>query len=102
MSSKIKSQLRFGQWPESRAPAHHPSSLTVAARRLAESALEELGGFGVVATLDDEGKARFRSTKPLPPAAMRIFETHADLIEAYLIDRASRPKEVLTKKSKSH
>jgi hypothetical protein len=58
---------------------------------LAESALEELGGFGVVATLDDEGKARFRSTKPLPPAAMRMVETHADLIEAYLIDRASRP-----------
>jgi hypothetical protein len=27
----------------------------------------------------------------LPPAAMRIFETHADLIEAYLIDRASTP-----------
>ena len=88
--SRIKSQFRFGQWPDSPAPAHHPVGLMVAARRLAESALEELGRFGVVATIDDEGKARFRSIKPLPPAAMRTFETYADLIEAYLIDRASR------------
>ena len=88
--SKTRSQLRFGLWPDSPAPAHHPAGLTVAARRLAESTLEELGRFGVAATLDAEGKARFRSIKPLPPAAMRTFETHSDLIEAYLIDRASR------------
>jgi hypothetical protein len=86
--SRIKSQLRYGQWPDSPTPAHHHVGLTVAARRLAESALEELGRFGVV-SLDDEGKARLRSIKPLPPTAMRTFETHADLIEAYLSERNS-------------
>jgi hypothetical protein len=87
--SRIKSQLRFGLWPDSPAPAHHHVGLSVPARCLAESALEELGRFGVVATLDDEGKARFHSTKPLPPAAMRTFETHGDLIEAYLREKES-------------
>ena len=86
--ARIKSQLRFGLWPESKEREHHHVGLTVAARRLAELALEELGRFGVV-SLDDEGKARLRSIKPLPPTAMRTFETHADLIEAYLSERNS-------------
>ena len=63
---KTKSQLRFGQWPDSPAPAHDAVGLTVAARRLAEAALEELGRFDGVVTLDEEGKARFRSIKALP------------------------------------
>jgi hypothetical protein len=46
-------------------PAHHAVGLTVAARRLAEAALEELGRFGGVVTLDEEGKARFCSIKAL-------------------------------------
>ena len=86
---RIKSQLRFGLWPESRVREHHHLGLTVAARRLAESVLEDLGRSGVVVALDDEAKARFRSIKPLPPAAMRTFETHADLIEAYLGEKES-------------
>ena len=62
---KTKSQLRYGvgMWPEVREPTHHPVGLTVAAQRLAEATLEELGRFGVVVTLDDEGKARFRATR---------------------------------------
>jgi hypothetical protein len=87
--TRIKSQLRFGLWPESKEREHHHVGLTVAARRLAEATFEELGRFGVVATLDDEGKARFRSIKPLPPAAMRIVETHGDVIEAYLREKES-------------
>ena len=54
-----------------------------AARRLAAAALEELNTFGVAVTLE-AGRARFRSIKPLPPAAKRIVETHGDLIETYL------------------
>jgi hypothetical protein len=85
--ARIKSQLRYGQWPDSPASTHYHAGLTVAAKRLAESALEELNRFGVAATLDDQGRARFRSTRALPPAARRIVETHADLIEAYLSER---------------
>ena len=32
---RIKSQLRFGLWPESKEREHHHVGLTVAARRLA-------------------------------------------------------------------
>ena len=42
MSGKIKSQLRFGMWPDSPAPVHHPAGLTVAAKRLAEATDNEL------------------------------------------------------------
>jgi hypothetical protein len=70
--ARIKSQLRFGLWPESKEREHHHMGLTVAARRLAESALEELGQLGVAVTLDDEGRARFRAIRDLPPAAKRI------------------------------
>jgi hypothetical protein len=90
---KVKSQLRFGLWPKSKEREHHHVGLTVAARRLAESALEELGKFGVIVNLEG-GKARFRSIRPLPPAAMRIVETHADLIEAYLREKESNQCEI--------
>jgi hypothetical protein len=88
---KIKSQLRYGLWPDSPTPAHHHHvGLTVAARRLAEAALEELGRFGVAVTLDKTGRAHFRPTRMLPPAARLAIERHGDLIEAYLAERASR------------
>jgi hypothetical protein len=82
--------LRFGLWPESTEPAHHHVGLTVAARRLAESALEELGRLGVVVTLDEEGRARFRPTRILPHAAKLAIERQGDVIEALLIERALR------------
>lgn len=89
---KTRSQLRHvGYWPDSPAPVHHPAGLPVAARRLAEAALEELGQFDVVVTLDQAGKARFRVTRILPPAARLAIERHSDLIEAYLVERAPRP-----------
>jgi hypothetical protein len=88
MGSKIKSQLRFGLWPDSPTPAHHPVGLTVAARRLAELVLEELGRLGVVVTLDKTGRAHFRATKVPPPTARLAVERHGDLIEAYLIEAA--------------
>ena len=47
MSGRTKSQLRYGQWPDSPMPAHHSTGLTFAARRLAEAALEELARHGV-------------------------------------------------------
>jgi hypothetical protein len=52
---RTRSQLRFGvgMWPDSPTSAHHPAGLTVATRRLAETALEELGRLGVAVTLDD-------------------------------------------------
>jgi hypothetical protein len=88
---KPRSQLRyFGQWPDGLAPTNHQAELTVAARRLAEAALEDLGRFGVVVTLDEAGRARFRATKVLPPAAKLAIERHADLIEAYLRERSQR------------
>ena len=64
---------------------HQPAGLTVAARRLAEAALEELGRFGVVARLDKTGRAHFRATRVLPPAAKLAIERHGDLIEAYVL-----------------
>jgi hypothetical protein len=79
-----------GKWPDSRAPAHHPIGLTVAARRLAEAALEELGRLGVVATLDKTGRAHFRAAYSPSRVARLAIERHGDLIEAYLLDRATR------------
>jgi hypothetical protein len=75
--------------PESKERARHDVGLTIAARRLAESALEELGRLGVVAALDDEGRARFRATRALPPAARRVVETFGDVVEVYLRERNS-------------
>ena len=70
------------------APAHQPAELTVAARRLAASALEELNRLGVTVELDKAGKAHFRATRIPPPAARLTIERQGDLIEAYLIERA--------------
>ena len=78
--ARIKSQLRFGLWPESKEREHDHMGLTVAARRLADSAL------------DDEGRARFRAIRDLPPAAKRIVETHGDVIEVYLREKESNQR----------
>jgi hypothetical protein len=83
---RIKSQLRFGLWPESRETAPNHVGLTVAARRLAESTLEDLGRLGVIVTLEN-GRARFHTAKVLPPSAKRVIETHVDLIESFLKER---------------
>ena len=82
---RLKSQLRFGQvvWPETREASSHHVGLTIAARRLAESTLAELTRLGVSVAID-EGKARFRATRAMPPTAKRIIETHGDLLEAFL------------------
>ena len=86
--SRIKSQLRFGLWPESKERERHDGGLTVAARRLAETVLEDLGKLGITVTLDDAGKARFRTPRGISPALVGpVIERHGDLIEAYLIDR---------------
>jgi hypothetical protein len=85
--SRIKSQLRFGLWPETGETAPHHAGLTLAARRLAEATVAELGRLGVVVTLEG-GRARFRA-KVLPSAARRLIETHGDLVEAFLHERAS-------------
>ena len=95
--SKTKSQLRYGiMWPEARESAHHHVGLTVAARRLAEATLEELGRAGVVVTLDDEtGKAHFRATYTPSRAARLAIERQGDLVEALLVERerAARPSQ---------
>jgi hypothetical protein len=90
---KIKSQLRFGLWPDSlpstgSGSAQHPAGLTVAARRLAEATLEDLGRHAVVAALDKTGRAHFRPTRMLPLAARLAIERLGDLIEADLVERA--------------
>jgi hypothetical protein len=85
--SKTKSQLRFGQWPDSPSPAQHRPELTVAAKRLAEAALAELGRLGVAATLDKSGRAHFHAAGIPSRDARLIIETHADLVEAYLAER---------------
>jgi hypothetical protein len=86
--SKVKAQLRNGLWPDSSAPAHQPAELTVAARRMAMCALEELKRLGVTVSLDKVGKAHFRSVRVPPPAARLTAERQGDLIEAYLIERS--------------
>jgi hypothetical protein len=85
---KVKSQLRFGLWPDSSASMNQPPELTVAARRAAVSALEELGKLGVTVELDKAGKAHFHATRIPPSAARLTIERQGDLIEAYLIERA--------------
>jgi hypothetical protein len=89
MSGRVKSQLRYGvgMWPDSPTHAHHPAGLTVAARRLAEAALEELGRFGVAVTLDKTGRAHFRAANNPSRVARLAIERHGDLIEAYLRER---------------
>jgi hypothetical protein len=86
---RVKSQLAtFGYWPDGSAPAHHPPELTVAARRLAAAALEELGKLGVTVALGESGRTHFSGGRFAPPAAMRMIERQGDLIEAFLIERA--------------
>jgi hypothetical protein len=86
---KTRSQLRYvGQWPDDPAPANHPAELTVAARRLAAAALEELNRLGVSVELDKAGKAHFHAMRIPPPAARLTIERQGDLIETYLIERA--------------
>ena len=87
MGSRIKADLYSGLWPESKAPASHAIGLTPAARRLDQSTLEELSRLGVAVAIDDEGRARFRTTKVLPPAAKRLIETHADLLQSWLREK---------------
>ena len=58
--AKVKSQLRFGQWPDSLAAARLQPELTVAARRLAAAALEELGKLGVTVHARGNRTSAFR------------------------------------------
>jgi hypothetical protein len=86
---KTRSQLRYiGPGPDGLVPTNHPAELTVAARRIAMSALEELNRLGVDVALDEAGKAHFRATRIPPSAARLTIERQGDLIEAYLIERA--------------
>jgi hypothetical protein len=86
--SKTRSQMRYvGQWPDGYGPSNHPAELTVAARRLAASALEELNRLGVTVELDKAGRAHFRAKRIPPPAARLTIERQGDLIETYLIER---------------
>jgi hypothetical protein len=88
--ARIKSQLRYGQWPESRETAPHHVGLTLAARRLAESVLEDLGKLGIAVTLDEAGKARFRTPRGISSALVGpVVERHGDLIDAYLREKES-------------
>ena len=88
--SKTKSQLRYvGLWPDSPAPTSQPVELTVAARRMAMSALEELSRLGVAVEVDRAGRARFRSVRIPPPTARLMIERQGDLIEAYLRERVT-------------
>jgi hypothetical protein len=86
--AKLKSQLRFGQWPHIPAPARLQPELTVAVRRLAAAALEELGKLGVTVTLSESGRAHFSGGRFAPPAARLTIERQGDLIESCLIERA--------------
>jgi hypothetical protein len=87
--SKTRSQMRYvGQWPDGYGPSNHPAELTVAARRAAATALEELNRLGVGVEVDKAGKVHFRSVRVPPPAARLTIERQGDLIEAYLIERA--------------
>jgi hypothetical protein len=85
---RAKAQLRY--WPDGSAPMNYPAELTVAAKRVAASALEELNRLGVSVRLDKAGRANFRAAKVLPPAAKRMIEIHGDLIEAYLLTEQDR------------
>ena len=76
--------MRFGLWPEAREATPHYVGLAPAAKRLAESTINELCRLGVEITLDDEGKARFRAPRMLSAAARLSLESHADFIETYL------------------
>ena len=61
--------------------------LSPAARRQAEAAIAELERHGVTATLDGEGRVRFKASKRPPGAIAMLMERLSDSIEAYLIER---------------
>lgn len=84
--SKTKALLRFGLWPDGRAPTSQPAELTNAARRAAATAIEELNKLGVTAELDKAGKAHFRSDRIPSRDARLTIERHGDLIEPFLIE----------------
>jgi hypothetical protein len=87
---KVKAQLRYGYWPDGSAPMNYPAELTVAAKRLAASALEELNRLGVNVSLDTVGRVHFNATRIPSRDARLMIEKHADLIETYLVERAKR------------
>jgi hypothetical protein len=84
--SRARSQLRHGvgMWPDGLASTSPAPELTPAAKRLAESVLDSLNRAGVSVTLDEAGRAKFRSMRFTPPAARRAIEVHGDLIESFL------------------
>jgi hypothetical protein len=84
---KVRSQLIGGKLPHIRAPEAHHGGLTVAARRMAEQVVADLRGYGVLVMLDEGGRARFRSIRPMSGMARMIIERNADLVEAWLIER---------------
>ena len=84
---KVKSQLRFGQWPAGRAEASVTPELSIAAKRLAADAIEMLRRNGVVIGLEGK-RVRFTPTRSMPMDARRAIELHAALIETFLIEQA--------------
>ena len=90
--AKTKAHLRRGLWPDSRTPMHQSSELTVAARRLAAAAIEELGRLGVTVVLDGTSRARFSSVSIPSRDARLIIETRGDLIEAFLREQVMEGK----------
>ena len=85
-------------WPEAKEREHHHVGLTMAAKRRAETVLDDLGKLGVEITLDEAGKMRVRSPRGISPGLVGpVIERHGDLIEAYLREQASRPEQALTR-----
>jgi hypothetical protein len=91
---RIRSQLRFGLWPGSPTSTHHPAELTIAAKRLAESVIRQLRGFGVTVGLDKAGRAHFGPTRIPSRDARLLAEAHADLIESFLRERALQEEQL--------
>lgn len=85
---KTRTALGLGSRLDGKA-ATYRSELVPAARRLAESVIEELAAQGVTAWLDSSGRAHFRSLKVPPLAARRAIEIYGDLVEALLVERSA-------------
>jgi N6-adenosine-specific RNA methylase IME4 len=71
-------------WPASRVPALYPVEFTIAARRLAQAALEELKAWRRRHARRGRKRARFSATGIASRDARLAIEKHADLIEAHL------------------
>ena len=54
-------------WPEAKEREHHYVGLTMAAKRRAETVLDDLGKLGVDIDLDEAGKMRVRSPRGISP-----------------------------------